>query len=406
MQYRTFKLQQLAAPYTWDYTKADGTTATFYNYDTLVYASGGAVSSYSLDNDYMVNNNSTVYLAKETKAVAGQIIALIDDSGAYDLGIVTNVDNEKLQILYKPMLELFNNDFLNPARDNTSDDTEITYKYDGIIQTGQIVGSYYCTTVTDRYLRLPLFIRNSGGGATGGQYNVPAVWTYKDSTFNIKDWLIDLFDTHNVVLQFKLVFEAGERAYIEVFISRNANGNSRLLKANIHGMTVSQTEESEVKATVCQVIDQDTKALKSTWYLTVDNTITSSASHSRRMQPFKLTVAEWDSANAEGVTAEDVAKDALLYSDYNHYINIKISQSSQMKPQNLQIGDAVVIVPEIEEMKAGQSIETDYTDKVFKSVYTGKKESSASNEITLIFGKIRVNYTDIIQMKNMKKIRS
>ena len=77
-----------------------------------------------------------------------------------------------------------------------------------------------------------------------------------------------------------------------------------------------------------------------------------------------------------------------------------------MKPQNLQIGDAVVIVPEIEEMKAGQSIETDYTDKVFKSVYTGKKESSASNEITLIFGKIRVNYTDIIQMKNMKKIRS
>lgn len=409
MQYRTFKLQQLAAPYTWDYTKADGTTASFYNYDTLVYAAGGAVSSYSIDNDYMVNNNSTIHLARETKAVAGQIIALIDDSGAYDLGIVTNVDNEKLQILYKPMMELFNNEFLNPARESremSEESEDITYKYDGIIQTGQIIGSYYCTTVTDRYLRLPLFIRNSGGGSTNGEYNVPAIWTYKDNTFNMKDWLIDLFDTHNVVLQFKLVFEATERAYIEIYISRNANENYRLIKANVHGVTIKQTEETEVKATVCYVIDQNTKALASIWYLTIDNTVTNNKTHSKRMQPFKLTVAEWDSTNEEGVTAEDVAKDALLFSDYNHYINIGISRESSMVPKNLQIGDAVKIVPEIDEMTVGQTIETEYSDRVFKSIYTGRKESSASSEVTYIFGKIRVNYTDIIQMKNMKKIRS
>ena len=404
MQYRTYKFKALPQRYSWQYTKASGETATFYNYDTLVYASGGPVSNYEIDSDYMVNNNSTIYLVQETKAVAGQIIALIDDTGVYNLGVVTNVDNEKLQILYKPPMFLFDTEFLNPAR-NGDGDTEITYKYDGVIQTGQIIASYYCTSVTDRFLRLPLFIRTSGGGRTGSVLNVPAIWTYTDNQFNIKDWLVDLFDTHNVVLQFKLVFEATERAYIEILITHNTTGKNRIIKANAHGFSFNQSEESGAKATVCQVIDQDTKELLSTWYLTQGNAITSSASASNRIQPYKLTVAEFDSQNEEGVTAQDVARDALLYSDYNHYINVGVDKNAGLYPKNMEIGDPVLLVPEIEPMTPETEIETDYADKVIQSIYTGRKENSAKGTTTFVFGKIRINYTDIIQMKAMKKVR-
>ena len=50
-------------------------------------------------------------------------------------------------------------------------------------------------------------------------------------------------------------------------------------------------------------------------------------------------------------------------------------------------------------------IDTDYDDEVYHSIFTGRKESSTSSEVTLIFGKIRINYTDIIQMKQAQQVR-
>lgn len=403
MQYRTYRFEELNEPYNWTFPKEDGSDATFTNYDTLVYASGGAVSAFSLDNDYMVTNNSTIEITAETKAVAGQIITLIDENGAYDVGVVTSVDNENLKILYKSMMVLFDVAILNPARNGGSDDV-IGYLYDGVDGTARILATYFATEIADKYMRLPLRLRTSGGGKTNGSYNVPAIWKYKDNTVNIRSWLMDLFDTHNVTLQFRLVFETS-RAFIEIYIQHNMTGG-RLLKNNIHGLTVKHTEESSASATVCKVIDSETKELLSTWYLLKNNTVTSNSTSGMRVQPYKLTVAEFDSDNEDGATERTVAEDAMLYSDFNHYINIKMDRNSKMLPKNLSIGDAVTLVTDMEEMTVESEIDNSYTDKIWQSIYTGRKESSNSSEVTLIFGKIRISYTDIIQMQQAKKVRS
>lgn len=403
MQYRTYRFEELDEPYNWTFPKEDGSDATFTNYDTLVYASGGAVSAFSLDNDYMVTNNSAIEITAETKAVAGQIITLIDENGAYDVGVVTSVDNENLKILYKSMMVLFDVAILNPARNGGSDDV-IGYLYDGVDGTARILATYFATEIADKYMRLPLRLRTSGGGKTNGSYNVPAIWKYKDNTVNIRSWLMDLFDTHNVTLQFRLVFETS-RAFIEIYIQHNMTGG-RLLKNNIHGLTVKHTEESSASATVCKVIDSETKELLSTWYLLKNNTVTRNSTSGMRVQPYKLTVAEFDSDNEDGATERTVAEDAMLYSDFNHYINIKMDRNSKMLPKNLSIGDAVTLVTDMEEMTVESEIDNSYTDKIWQSIYTGRKESSNSSEVTLIFGKIRISYTDIIQMQQAKKVRS
>ncbi len=407
MQYRAYKFTELKEAYPWDLPTKDEGTFEFWNFDTLTYAAGGVAIGYEIDNDYTVANNSTVYIAEETKAVAGQIIALIDDAGTYDVGVITSVDNEKRKILYKSLLSLFDGAELNPTRDNGTggeDDPVINYLYDGVEGTGRIIAAYYASQNTDRYKRLPIIVRTSGGGKDGaGKYNVPAVWDYTGNTVNLRTWLVDLFNKHNVVVQFRLVFEAS-RAYIDVFITHNTT-EGRILKNNIHGMTVTHTEDSAAAATVCQVIDGETKALLSTWYLLSDNTVTRDASSPNRVQPYKLTVAEFNVDNNDGATEQDIAEDALRYNDFNHYISVKIDRNCAMMPKNLRIGDAITVVTEQDDMMAGDAIVEEYSERVWKSIYTGRKESSDSSEVTLIFGKIRINYTDLIQMQTMRAVR-
>lgn len=409
MQYRTYKLQQLPEPYTWTYTPSGGKPKSFCNYDTLVYASGGAVASNVIDNDYLVSNNSTVNISRPTKAVAGQIIALIDDTGAYDIGVVTSVDNTKLQILYKSMLELCNDNMLNPMRvvmnENEEAETEVKYLYDAVEDTAQILASFFAVAATDKYRRLPIRLRTSGGGTKAdGSYNVPAIWSYKDNSINIRDWLVELFNTHNVVVQCRLIFEV-DRAYIELYVSRNTTGG-RLLKNNVHSMRITHAEDSSAKATVCMVLDQSTKQLIATYYLQIDNTVTTNPYSNTRVQPYKLITAELDQENDDGATAKTVAEDNLLYSDYNHYVSVAIDRNSAMYPKNLNIGDAVLIVPELQDMTDEDALTDNYDDKVMHSIYTGRKEDSESSQVTLIFGKIRLNYTDLIQMQQHKLVRS
>lgn len=404
MQYRAFKFKELAEPNVWTFPNDDGTFSEYINKDTLVYAAGGAVVDYSIDNDYMVSNNSTVELARTTPAVAGELITLIDESGTYDLGVITSVDNENLKILYKSLLSLFDGDILNPSRSDADEEDRISYLYDGVNGTARILANYYATENVDKYRRLPIRIRTSGGGyKSNGKLCVPAIWNYEGNTVNIRSWLIDLFNQHNVVIQFRLIFEVSV-AYIEIYIQHNTTGG-RLIKSNIHGLTVNHTEESAASATVCQVIDSETKQLLSTWYLLSDNTVTQIATMPGRVQPYKLTVAEFDSDNSDGATQQTIAEDALLYSDFNHYINLTINKSSGLYPKNLNIGDAVTVVTKIKDMTESDEISQNYEEDIYHSIFTGRKESGNSNEVTLIFGKIRISYTDIIQMKQSKIVR-
>lgn len=453
MIYRAYCFKELTDSWTWDLPVYDsgGYQIASYEYkvkDTLAYADSGVVSSWSIDEDYMVNNNSTIGIAKATEAVPGQIVVLIKDSGAYDMGVITAVDNEKLQITYKPMTYLLDVDVLNPMRKNdntevssdgegatiTETDTDgnetvvqtITYRYDAVQDTAKILGAMFCTEDTDRYLRLPLRFIPSG--------NVDALWSYTDDTINLCDWVKDLFDNYNIVLTFGLTFE-NARSYITVEV-KAATGGGWIIKDNIAGMDITHTDDSSAKATVCHVLDKETKKVLQTYYLISSNDITSDPANEDRVQPYKLTTTDADTSdyadyqNADGTftfpntltglaayadyinTLQTAAEGALLYSDFNHYISVQIPRDSKMYPTGITLGDSAIIVPEIEDMETVDGdpftagIDPNYEDKVWSSIYTGRKEKSNSTLVTLVFGKMRINYTDLVQMKYAKKARS
>ena len=77
-----------------------------YDRQTLKYKDGGYVQSYTIDDDYIVNNNSTVSVVKKrdntlSDVTAGDVIALIENSGAYHKGVITTADATARTISYK-----------------------------------------------------------------------------------------------------------------------------------------------------------------------------------------------------------------------------------------------------------------------------------------------------------------
>ncbi len=398
MQYRTFKFTELEEENKYNITISG---KQFQVSDNLIFATSGAIAYYEIQNDYMIDNNSTIKLVTTTEAVAGQIITIILDSGAYDTGVITAVDNEIRTITYKSLLELFNQEMLNPFRQEDIDEVEaITYSYDAINDTGLILAAQYLQS-SDKNLRLPLVIRTSGGT------DLKAIWQYDENSFNIKEWLINLFNDKNVVVQMKIVFEV-DRGYIDCLIQQNTTGGY-LIKNNQAAQTITLNETQTNTSTVCAVLDSTTKEVRSVWYLLQDNTVTTNMDAENRVLPYKLIAAEYDEEEAieSGATEQQVAEDELLYSEFNNYTEIKIDKSSKVFA-NLVIGDSVTIVPEIQEMTKSDNLlsEEEYEKYLIDSVYTGRKEKSTESRVTYIFGKGRVNYTDIIQQEKLKQRRS
>lgn len=427
--------------------------------ETLIFSDSGAVAPYYIDDDYMLLNNSNITIVADTTAVAGQIIVLIETSGVYALGVITAVDNEQKQITYRSLLSLFDDNILNFMRGTTSQELQaeldikklngeidqiealcsvglvtkeyrdqqkeqreqqidnikrttanIQYLYDAVDDTARIL-RYNFTGNIDKYRRIPLVFRSSGGGKNSdGDFNVPAVWSNRDNEFNARTWLIELFDTHNVVIQPRLVFEVS-RAYVELYIFKNTTGG-KLIKNNIPGMVLTHTEESSPRATVCQVIYSKDKAIAGLYFLLADNTVTNNAAAPNRVQPYRLTVAEFDADEGAKTipptTPQIIAENALKYKDFSHYISIIMDRNSRAFPKDLQIGDSVTVVPTINEMEQDTPIMTPekYEQYTISTIYTGRKENSSNSRVTMTFGKIRINYTDLIQIERYRRVRA
>ncbi|MCL2599336.1 MAG: hypothetical protein FWD76_05475 [Firmicutes bacterium] len=413
MIYRTFTLTELPL----DYQTADIK-------DTLSFATTGAVSGYEISEDYLSPKNSTVNMIAKSDAVVGQILVLIDDMGVYAMGVITAVDNEKLQIMFRDILELFNDEALNPNRAaQNNDGMQITYLYDGILNTAEILRVLYLGDV-DKYRRLPLLVATSGGGITNGEYNEPAVWDYTDNSFNVRNWLTDLFDRNNIIVQARLVFETN-KAYIELSIFKNTT-SGWLIKNNIPTLKIEQSEDRSPKATICQVVyadDNKEVVPNGTFYLLVDNTVVESKEYDRdttgkyaqRVQPHRLVVQEFDKEratqdNAEGkpyAKPQTIAESALKYKDFATYISIEIDKNSKMYPKDMRIGDSITIVSKMIEMQKDTEImsDSDVEKYTIATVFTGRSEKSDNSRVQLTFGKIRVLYTDVMYLESYSKVR-
>lgn len=303
-----------------------------YDRQTLSYKDGGYVGSYTIDDDYIVNNNSVISIVKalNDKVLVGDIICLIKTSGAYHKGVITTFDNTDLTITYKSEKELFNNNMLNPLRYDFLDveKSEIVYHRFGIDFVANILNSYF-GLAEDTYRQLPIKITTDGdvteivcqvdkqtnsqlavlsfnantyenivGEQTttftynnGWKINGVAVdltnygittngiaengdiiqcgkspkmlWKLDNDQINIVDWLVDLFESYNVTVRWKINFDIANEnrtPYYEVVVSAITN-SGKIIRDNVNEVMqmITYTENELPEATVCTIIDQETK---------------------------------------------------------------------------------------------------------------------------------------------------
>ena len=314
-----------------------------YDRQTLAYKDGGYVASYTIDDDYIVNNNSTINIIKElnNKVVVGDTIVLIKTSGAYHKGTITTFDNADFKITYKADKELFNDNMLNPYSSFFADESnkEVTVaKRFGIEDVANIIESYFgkandwlrqlpIKLVTDgdvldlgfslklverekeqKTLSISSFSKSTfkekfgdvdnpvvyiynnnswnfgksaidlkdygitliGEAIEGDTLTVSLVpsmlWTWKNDTINVVDWLVELFTSYNLSLSWTIDFNIAEtdlskrKPYYIVTLSAVTNGG-KIIKDNVEMQTITYTEKKLPEATVCVVLDSESKTI-------------------------------------------------------------------------------------------------------------------------------------------------
>lgn len=362
----------------------------------LAYIDGGYVANYTIDDDYIVNNNTIVYIVKPTKALVGDIIVLIQTSGAYHKGVITAVDNSALTISYKSEKELFNDNILNPLRSEFDDGVTVAGKF-GIEVVAAIIKTIWVST-SDPKKKLPIEIKVEGDVLDiDGKPRM--LWTWDDNSIGFIDWLIELFEKYNVVLSWYIDYDAAQTDLSlrqpKIIVTLSCITNSgKMIKDNVYMQTITYTEESLPDATVSIVIDSESKEVLKTYYLAMDNEgeyyITENSNDINRMLPVKTIITEYDSSSEDITTTEEDAAEAdLVPSQFSQSIEIQISEDSKMFDfTDTKFGDLYRIINE---------------NGTYNSIYTGRKQSSNSKWITLYFGLGRKNYTDKIQIAMRKK---
>ena len=406
-----------------------------YDRQQLKYIDGGYVVNYTIDDDYIVNNNSTISIVQPTTAKVGDIICIIKTRGAYHKGVITEVDNSALRISYKADKELFNDNVFNLMRSEFEDGVKFVRKF-GLPIVASIIESNWAKS-RDTLKRLPLTVVITGD-VVDEQGNPKMLWTWDNISVNFADWLVELFEKYNVALDWSIDFDTTKDiGFVEmhpdvdfdveidtlfsrrnpqfvVYLSAMKGGNPNLIKDNVAMQTITYTGEELPDATVCYVIDSETKDLlidsetgkPAVYYLAQENgkyRVTLDTADTNRMLPVRTTIIEYKDESKEEtsegengtevvnkyVTPRDSAEDTLLPSQYNQAVEVVISNSSKMFDWDLaRFGGEYTIVNK---------------NGTINSNYTGRKETSENNLVTLYFGLGRKNYTDLIQMRMRKQ---
>lgn len=377
-----------------------------YERQTLKYISGGYVQYYTIDDDYIVNNNSTITAVKNydnsfDTIVVGDIIALIQDSGAFHKGVITSVDSSTFSISYKSDKELFNDNVPNLHSSDFANNSNIvsagTFGVDDIID---ILKAWFVDT-DDSFKSIPaIFIAD--GDVVDENGNSKMLWTWSDDSINLVDWLTELFEKYNLSLSWDIDFDTSKDLFLEtrnpnyiVTLSAVSKSNG-IIKDNVAMQTITYTVKELPEATVCRVIDSASKQLIEIFYLYDNNGFYSIANESnvtdgrQRVLPVKTVIASLNQNSGTGNTSvANVAIDKLIPSQFNQAIEIKINSDSKMFDfVNAKFGDQYQIINE---------------QGNINSVFTGKKLSNKNKWVTLYFGLGRQNYTDLVQIKMRKQ---
>lgn len=225
------------------------------------------------------------------------------------------------------------------------------------------------------------------------------LWTTSDSSINLKDLLVDLFNNLNLIVDFDINFSEDENS-LTIKIGTVTSGNI-LIKDNIKSGSFIYENSTVPDKTCCIVIDSDTKEILAKYYLTVNNTLTTNALDETRALPSKTIIAEYSSSTSTSVDSDtntssdnddpylSTAEQQLLGSSYYELVQFEVDKESKMiNFSALVLGTKVRIVNE---------------QGTINTIYTGRKEKGSERYVTLMFGKSRKNYTDKIQLALRRK---
>lgn len=198
--------------------------------------------------------------------LTGDVIALIQDSGAFHKGVITSVDPTALSISYRSDKELFNDNILNPLRENFAgedNDVKIAGKF-GVDIVIEILSKLFAET-DDEYKRLPCIFQ-SNGDVLDENSEPKMLWTWSDDSINTVDWLTQLFEKYNLVLSWNIDFDIAQedlsKRQAKYIVTLSAITNSGgIIKDNVDMQTITYTAQELPSATVCQVIDSETKEI-------------------------------------------------------------------------------------------------------------------------------------------------
>ena len=378
-----------------------------YSRKNLGYVDSGFVSdnNVSIDDDYLIDNNSTISFSKDTTATIGDFIVLIKDKGAFEKGVIVSVDNAEHKILFKKFIEAFNNNIINPYVNSFSDDITSLRTNSLSALVAKLITQGFVNN-QDTEMNLPI-----GGFNIYEQESTSALYSYSDNSINVKEVLLDYFNKNNLVVDFNISFRpvldstrrqiiSASKLMVEIYIP--ASTTKIFIKDNILSGTIVYSDSTIPDTTTCVVLDETTKEILKTYYLKSDNTVTDDPSDEDRILPSKATIVSYTSdsvSDTSGSTVSDeeaiqtLAEENLLGQLNNTLVQYQIPNNTKaINLSNLKLGDKVEFIT---------SLGSIYT------IYTGRKISGNNDYITLMFGKARKNYTDKIQLalrKIYKKI--
>lgn len=197
--------------------------------------------------------------------LTGDVVALIEDSGAFHKGVITSVDPTALSISYKSDKELFNDNVLNIMREKFAEDEDlqIAGKFGVDVVIAKLKAWFVDTD--DVYKRIPCVFQ-SDGDVVDENGEPKILWTWSNDSINIVDWLTELFEKYNLVLSWNIDFDIAQndlskrQAKYVVTLSALTNSGG-IIKDNVDMQTITYTAKELPSATVAYVIDSETKEI-------------------------------------------------------------------------------------------------------------------------------------------------
>lgn len=202
---------------------------------------------------------------------------------------------------------------------------------------------------------------------------------------NLMSYLINGFKKYNVVWKFDKILDG--KIYTTLEAVKNTTQFEDTLSDfqdwEVSTTTVGKDVENELIIINPTMTNSESPSIKSTWYLTTENIVTSKSSDELIFRPTRTKVRIYNADNDKDMTDEQIANAELAGNYYSHEISVNGRLSSK--------------IIDMSAMRIGTLANIYYKGKLFKSVLSGYEYTEGDQFIALKFGNIRSRLSEILE---------